>query len=913
MSDPIQEAQRLGQAIWYDNIRRGLLTSGELQRLIEQGVTGVTSNPTIFEKAVAGSTDYDEALSGLGPMDKSVQEAYESLAIQDIQDTADLLRPVYERTNAADGYISLEVSPRLAHDTEATVAEAERLFAALGRRNAMIKVPATPEGIPAVRRLIGKGININITLIFSLDAYEQVREAYIAGLEDLERAGGDLSSVASVASFFVSRVDTAVDNLLEERISQGRDDLKALLGKAANANAKLAYEAFTGTFGSQRFAALRSKRARVQRPLWASTGTKNPAYSDVLYIEPLIGPDTVNTMPPATLTAFLEHGTVAATIEQGVDEARQTVEELEAAGISMEQVTAKLLDDGVRSFADSFDKLLANIDEKRAKLLAAEHAHPGVSIGDSVADVETALEDFRQRNLVGRIWQKDHTVWKPDPKEITDRLGWLTVTDMMGEQVPALEAFANEVREAGFRHVVLLGMGGSSLGPEVLRQTFGSRSGYPELLVLDSTVPAWIQAVTDSVDLERTLFLVSSKSGGTIETLSGYRHFRELVERAVGAKKTGEHFVAITDPGTPLERLARDERFRRVFLNPSDIGGRYSVLSYFGLVPAVLIGLDVATLLERAGRMREGCVASVPLHDNPGAWLGAVLGTLAANGHDKLTLVTSPSISSFGLWVEQLIAESTGKEGRGIVPVAGEPLVAPASYADDRLFVYLRLDGDDNAAPDAAVEALQSTGQPVVRLDLKDRYDLGAEFFRWEFATAVAGAHLGIHPFDQPNVQGAKDQTSRVLQEYRASGGLPQPEAADSLNGLLSQAGPGSYLAIMAYIHPMPEVEQALGKLRRTVTDRHRIATTVGYGPRFLHSTGQLHKGGPETGLFLQLVEEHTGDLPIPGEPYTFGVLADAQALGDFQELQAFARPVARNRLGSDHGASILKMAEELG
>jgi transaldolase/glucose-6-phosphate isomerase len=374
MSDPVQEAQRHGQAIWYDNIRRGLLSSGELQRLIDQGVTGVTSNPTIFEKAVAGSTDYDDALSGLGSTDTSVQEVYESLALQDIRDTAGLLHPVYERTAGADGYVSLEVSPKLAHDTEGTVAEAKRLFAALGRRNVMIKVPATPEGIPAVRQLIGKGININVTLIFSLDAYEQVREAYIAGLEDFERAGGDLSGVGSVASFFVSRVDTAVDNLLEERIRQGSDDLSALLGRAANANAKLAYQAFKGTFGSERFAALRAKGARVQRPLWASTGTKNPAYSDVLYVEPLIGPDTVNTMPPATLTAFQEHGTVAVTIERGVPEARQTIEVLEAAGIGMEQVTAKLLDDGVRSFADSFDNLLDNIDEKRAKLLSLKMA-----------------------------------------------------------------------------------------------------------------------------------------------------------------------------------------------------------------------------------------------------------------------------------------------------------------------------------------------------------------------------------------------------------------------------------------------------------------------------------------------------------------------------------------------------------
>ena len=379
MANPLQEAQRLGQSIWYDNIRRGLLTSGEMGRLIELGVTGVTSNPTIFEKAVAGSTDYDELLLAQGRAGKSVMETYETLAVEDIRDTADLLRSAYEGTSGADGYACLEVSPRLAHDTEGTIAEARRLFATLGRPNVLVKVPATPEGIPAIRRLIGEGINVNVTLIFSLDAYQQVREAYIAGLEDLDGSGGDVSRVASVASFFLSRVDTAVDTLLEERIREGAQELEALLGKAASANAKVAYRAFEGTFGSDRFAALRAKGARVQRPLWASTGTKNPAYSDVLYVEPLIGPDTVNTMPPATLTTFVEHGNVELTIHRGLDEALETLESLAAAGVRMEQVTDKLLADGVKAFADSFEMLLANIEEKRARLLEREHAHPGAS------------------------------------------------------------------------------------------------------------------------------------------------------------------------------------------------------------------------------------------------------------------------------------------------------------------------------------------------------------------------------------------------------------------------------------------------------------------------------------------------------------------------------------------------------
>ena len=912
MSNPVQEVQRLGQSIWYDNMRRGLLTSGELRRLIDQGVTGLTSNPTIFEKAIAGSTDYDEALLSLARDARSTIETYEALAVEDIRAAADLVRPAYDHRKAADGYACLEVSPTLAHDTAGTIAEARRLFAALGRPNVMIKVPATPEGIPAIRRLIGEGINVNVTLVFSLEAYRQVMDAYIAGLEELARSDGDLSKVASVASFFVSRVDTAVDALLEQRIREGREELKALLGKAAIANAKLAYRVFKGTFGGERFAVLRAKGDRVQRPLWASTGTKNPAYSDVLYVESLIGPDTVNTMPPATLTVFLEHGRAQATLEQGGRKAEQTLEALAAAGVSMGQVTTKLLADGVKSFADSFDKLLANIEEKRARLLNRAYAHPGASLGDRLSRVEATLTDLQKRDVVTRIWGKDHTVWKPDPTEITNRLGWLTVTDVMCEQVPALQAFANEVRDAGYRHVVLLGMGGSSLGPEVLRQTFGSADGYPELTVLDSTVPAAVRTVADAIDPERTLFLVSSKSGSTVEPLAFYSYFRSLVEKASGKEKAAQNFVAITDAGTPLQKLAQECGFRRVFLNPPDIGGRYSVLSYFGLVPAALSGIDIAALLDRADCMREGCASCMPAHDSPGAWLGAVMGSFALHGHDKLTLVTSPSIGSFGLWVEQLIAESTGKEGKGIIPVAGEPLATSSSYGDDRLFAYLRLEGDENTETDAAIEVIKASGQPVVRLDLRDRHDLGAEFFRWQFATAVAGSVVGIHPFDQPNVQQAKDLTGRMLREYQTSGRLPQVEAAGSVKQLLSETSSGDYLAIMAYVRQTPGVDRALMQLRRRVMERHRIATTVGYGPRFLHSTGQLHKGGQASGLFLQITTNHEKDLDIPGEPYTFGVLADAQALGDLQALESSDRRVARVHLGPEGDAQIGRLAREL-
>ncbi|MCI0440757.1 MAG: bifunctional transaldolase/phosoglucose isomerase, partial [Chloroflexi bacterium] len=897
-SNPIQRLQELGQAVWYDNVSRGLIRSGGLQRLIDLGVSGLTSNPTIFEKAITGSDDYDDQFEELSRRGRSAGEIFEAMAIKDIQDVAGLLRPIYERTGGADGFASIEVSPHLAHDTEGTIQEARRLFAALNRPNVMVKVPGTPEGVPTIRALIGEGVNVNVTLLFSRDAYASVRDAYVSGLEDLASNGGDVSKVASVASFFVSRVDTAVDAELDTLIAKGKEELEDLKGTAAIANAVLAYQDFEETFGSGRFDALSQMGAKVQRPLWASTSVKNPAYSDIMYVEELIGENTVNTMPEVTLTAYLERGDpLGHPIKEAVDGAEAMIWMLEGAGISMKQVTDKLLADGVKAFADSFDKLIENIEQKRQSLLAEDGLRPAASLGDYAQDVDAALDDLQQRDIIARIWRKNHTVWKPEPTEITDRLGWLTVTDAMRGQLAALESFAAEIKDEGYRHVVLLGMGGSSLGPEVLRATFGSADGYPELIVLDSTVPAWAQSVTDAIDPAKTMFLVSSKSGTTIEPNTFYRHFRALVDKAVGKEQAGRSFAAVTDPGTKLEQTAREQGFRRVFQNPEDLGGRYSVLSYFGLVPAALIGVDIALLVERADAMRAQCVPEAAARDNPGAWLGAVMGALANLGRDKLTLAASPSVERFGLWVEQLIAESTGKDGKGIVPVAGEPVLGPDAYGDDRLFVYLRVEADDNSRMDAAMERLESAGHPVVRLGLPDKYDLGAEFYRWQMATAVAGAIIGVNPFDQPDVDAAKDLARRAIDDFQKTGRLPDTDAPASLSGLLSQARAGDYLAIMAYIEETPETDSALNELRRKVMERHRIATTLGYGPRFLHSTGQLHKGGANNGLFLQIVAARVKDIPIPGESYTLGVLADSQAIGDLQALRSRGRRVARVQL----------------
>ena len=517
-------------------------------------------------------------------------------------------------------------------------------------------------------------------------------------------------------------------------------------------------------------------------------------------------------------------------------------------------------------------------------------------------------------NVPARLKAHDYTLWSDNPTEISDRLGWLTLPTDIAAKTGELRQFAHSIRDDGYRHVVLLGMGGSSLGPEVIRQTIGRGAGYPQLLTLDSTIPAWVAATAAAIDPARTIFVLSSKSGTTTEPLTFYAYFRSLVDSGVGRQSASGNFVAVTDPDTALTQLAHSDNFRRTFRNDPHIGGRYSVLSYFGLVPAALTGVDLERLLTPAAQMQRRCLSAGPTADNPGAWLGTVIGTLARHGRDKLTLIASDGIAAFGLWVEQMLAESTGKNGVGIIPVAAEPLENPDCYGNDRFFVQLRLAADDNTAPDQAVSRLQSAGHPVARLELSDAYDLGAEFYRWEYATAITGHILGIHPFDQPDVQGAKDRTVSVLDWYRREGRLPSPPAHDAgrLPQLLAESRPGDYLAIMAYLPDWDDISNALQALRRRVMRRHRIATTAGYGPRFLHSTGQLHKGGPDSGILLQLTQEHSDDIDIPGWPFSFAALAEAQALGDLQALQALGRRTVSVRLQGSPAEAIHNLTNTL-
>ncbi|HZM90900.1 MAG TPA: bifunctional transaldolase/phosoglucose isomerase [Blastocatellia bacterium] len=934
--------QKTGQSIWYDNVRRALIDNGDLaSKIKDDDLRGVTSNPAIFEKAIVGSTDYDQAMRELISAGKSVDEIYEALVIDDIQRVADLLRPVYDRTNRIDGYVSLEVSPLLAHDTENSIAQARRLWSTLNRPNVMIKIPATPEGIPAIQTLIAEGININVTLIFSQTTYDQVAEAYIAGLEQRHAAGKPLDHVASVASVFVSRVDTSIDSQLEFKARRSSDEsekavLNGLLGKAAIANIKLLNKQFKQTFAADRFEKLKAAGAQIQRPLWASTGTKNPAYPDTYYVDELIAPNTVNTVPPATYTAVRDHGKTEVTIEKNLDGAPATIAKLGELGIDLNQVTQQLQDEGVAQFMASFDTMTGSITAKQAAITSGVLDRMKAELGSHADDVKAALKKMESESWIRRVWRKDPTLWKDDEahkKIIANALGWVTVVDLLVEHAGELGAFSERIRNDGFTDVVLLGMGGSSLCPEVFRRTFGKIDGFPTLHVLDSTDPATVQSFEERVNLPHTLFVVASKSGTTTEPLMFYKYFFNRM-REIKGERAGENFVAITDPGTLMEEMAKGDSFRRIFLNPPDIGGRYSALSFFGMVPASLQGFDFKTLLDRADRAQNACMHYVPAEDNPGARLGAILGTLANAGRDKLTLSIAPEIASLGLWIEQLLAESTGKEGKGIIPIAGETLGSPAVYGNDRLFVHIGV-GAPDADSEAKLRALESAGHPVVRRRLHDLLDLGEEFYLWEIATAIAGAVIGIDSFDQPNVQESKDNTKHYLEVYKKNGSLPDQELGSEGRGLkaycdeetvgqlgsgstieafitahLSRTHAGDYVAMLDYIMETDEHEELIQAIRTHLRDALQVATTTGYGPRFLHSTGQLHKGGPASGVFIQVTADNSVEVPLPNEAFTFGVLKQAQALGDFQSLSSRHRRAIRLHLGTDVAAGLRTLLE---
>jgi len=958
MANQVIEVQKFGQSIWYDNIRRGLITSGELAKMVnEEGLLGVTSNPAIFTAAITGSPDYDQPLKALVKQGVGkAEDIYEKMAIEDIQAACDVLYPVYVRTKRIDGYVSFEVSPYLANDTAGTIKDAKRLHGLIARENVLIKIPATEAGYAAIQQTISEGISVNVTLLFSVEQYAKVAEAYIAGLEAYAKKGGDISKVASVASFFISRIDSLIDDkiafggnpmLNSEKDPDKREKLKKLVGKVAIANAKIAYAKYREICASDRWKALKAKGAMPQRLLWASTSTKNPKYPKCIYVDELIGAETVNTVPTDTYIAFRDTGHVRPSITENWDEnianARETMQNLADVGISFKDVAGTLLKDAVSKFADPFDKLMATMEKKKRDVMEGKLTPQTVSVGEYADAVKKTQEVWRIDGNIRKLWSRDASLWTGQDEG--QWLDWLTIVDNQLEAGTHLPEVAADVKKSGYKHALLLGMGGSSLAPEVWKKTFGTVSGAPELLVLDSTVPAQVKAFEKKIDPKNTVFIVSSKSGGTIEPNVFKQYFLDKVKKAVGDKEAGSRFICVTDPKTKMNEIAKKDGFRHIFFGLKGIGGRFSALSNFGLVPLAVMGVDTKKFLDQTEIMVQACSSCVPPELNPGVTLGIVLGTLAKAGRDKVTVIASPAIASLGAWLEQLMAESTGKahpqtgQGTGLIPVDGEKVGSPDAYGKDRVFVYERLASEPSKEQDAAIDALEKAGQPVVRINVADKYDVGQEMFRWEIATAVAGAILGINAFNQPDVEEAKVAARSLMAQFVEKGSLPEEKPILSGDGLslftdgrnadaiataaggnksaeaflkahLGRIKPGDYFAINAYVEMTDANEATLQAIRHTVRDKKKVATTLGFGPRFLHSTGQLHKGGPNSGVVLQITSDDAEDVPIPGEKFSFGVLKAAQASGDFKVLTDRGRRVLRVHLGKDVAAGLKKLQD---
>ncbi|UAJ10541.1 bifunctional transaldolase/phosoglucose isomerase [Polymorphobacter megasporae] len=904
-----------GQAVWLDFVDRRFLEKGDLRQLLAtDGVTGVTTNPSIFEKAIGHGAAYDDEIKEfLGQTDASVTDVYESLAISDIRRAAADLRPVYDHLAGRDGYVSFEVSPYLALDTIATISEARRLWQTVGEPNLMIKVPGTTAGVPAIRQLIEDGININVTLLFDLVSYQAVAEAYLAGLEARVEKGEPIDKIASVASFFISRIDSVIDKAIDARVAAGDGEasaLTAIRGKVAIASAKLAYAWHVNMIASARWQALAAHGAMPQRLLWASTGVKDVVFPDTLYIDALIGPETVNTMPPATMVAFRDHGTVQQTLVQGVDDARWIVAETARLKLDLNRVTDELVLDGVRQFADATDALLGAVAAKRVAVLDGRLNGMTAALPGLLADaVDKRLGEVRADAWSRRLWSGDATLWTG--KDEGNWLGWFAAA--RGEQVD--HAALADIQRLGrqFPDVVLLGMGGSSLGPEVLGRMFEIEGKGPHLHVLDTTDPGQIATVAAAIDPSRCLFIVSSKSGSTMEPDLLRAYFWKV------SGSDGARFIAVTDPGSDLEQRATTDGFARIVRGDPAIGGRYSVMSAFGMVPAAAIGLDVGGIFAATAPMVIACGADVPPAANPGIRLGVILGEAALAGRNKLTIINSGSFEPFGSWLEQLIAESTGKQGRGILPVNMEPMGTLELYGNDRLFVHFQVQDADDLTLKAQLDTLVAAGQPLVRIMVADVGQIGQEFFRWEVATAIAGAIIGIDPFDQPDVEDAKIATRELIDAYEATGTLAAEEpiastpdfdvfvagnmqfapadAAALLKLFFTSLQPGGYVGFLAYIERDAINEAAIAAMRVAVRNAHLCATVAGFGPRFLHSTGQVYKGGPDGGTFLTITRDPEPDIAVPGRRATFGTVQLAQARGDMNVLAKRGRHVLRVHL----------------
>ncbi len=920
----IEKIVELGQSLWYDSVQRCIIQNGELKAMIQRGeIRGMTSNPCSFKDTITDTNDYDTAIAPMALAGWSAQKIFAQLSIEDIRNAADLFTDLYIQTGGTDGFVSLEINPSLVHDTQSIIEEAKKIWTAVNRPNLMVKIPATSDGLKAARQLTVDGININLTLIFSEESYGQAAEAYLSGLEERLAAGKPIDKIHSVASVYVCWTDSKIDPLLTEVIANGDEEqsriASELKGKVGIGTCQKIYRRFEQIIRSDRFKKLEERGAKRQRPLWAATNCINHKFPDTMYIDALIGENTICTVDSRTINAILDHGKIKAGLPAEDLAIEQTFSKLAKLGISLEAITGKLEEESVNIFENAFKSMLGDL-EKRSNALRT-------SLGDLSEPIFENFRKIEENAVISRIFSKDPTVWTYDTHaypEIRNRLGWLDTQNNTAKLIDEFRGIHKSLKEEGIQKVLLLGMGGSSLAPEVMALTFHNLADM-KLSIVDSTDPGQVLAAEQSHPVRETVYIVSSKSGGTAEVRALLDYFYAKAKEVLGTD-AGKHFIAITDPGTQLERMANELGFRNVVLSDASVGGRFSASTPFGVLPATLIGIDPAIVLEKINGMAKKCTPSNPVGSNEGAALGVYMGTAALNGRDKFTILTDPELESFGSWLEQLIAESSGKNGKGIVPVDIEPKTDPEHYGKDRAFVYINYSGTQ----ESFVENLIAAGQPVLTIKVEELPDLFAEFYRWEIAISVACALLEVDAFDQPNVQDSKTRTVAKINEYKENGRLNELETIWEKDGVkasfnfeskaLSSAGSPAeliscfiklavagedYIALNAYLPRNDALLGSLQAVREQILMQSGCATTLGFGPRFQHSTGQLHKGGANNGVFIQIVANSPQDAEIPNEDITFAVLERAQALGDFEALLAVDRRAIRIDLG-DHAPDIL-------
>lgn len=897
----------IGQSIWIDTISREMLLNNSLKNMIEKlGVTGLTSNPTIFEQAIINSKSYDESIKMAVKKTNSVEEICYFLMIEDIQRACDILAEIYKKTQGTDGYASIEIPPDIDKKQD-IINWATDLYSKISRPNVMIKIPATKEGIEAMEELVKSGINVNMTLIFSPETYEEIAKAYLRAVEFRAQNNMD-PDVFSVASFFVSRIDSVVDKKLEELASNTKEIetksfILSLRGKAAISTAIAAYEKYLKFFFTDNFKNLSEKGFRPQKILWASTSTKNPSYKDTLYADELCLSNSINTLPTQTLYSFLEHGAINKNpIGKRIEESNYLISNLKKLEIDLNDIFSELLRDGILKFKISYKNIIEKLEIKLKEL----STQTDTLIQIFNLDISAYQKELKEKKFIERLYSKDATLWKEEKehvKIIKNSLGWLDVVKTMEKNLTEIEEFTNKIlKEKKYKYCVLMGMGGSSLAPEVLRSLF-EKNSYLKTYVLDSTNPDWIGDVEKNISLKETLFIFSSKSGGTVEPNTQFKYFYSKIKKL--SKKPGEHFIAITDSGTSLEALAKKNSFRKIFINPSDIGGRFSALSYFGLVPASLFGSDIKKLISKGNHAYEQTKSGDP---TPLA-LGSFMGLNHNTGRDKLTVILPQKLKRFGLWIEQLIAESTGKEGKGILPVIETEIKEKEYYDKDRMFVVIQFKNFISEEIESKTNSLISQGAPVLKMYIKEPHDIAEQFYFWEIATAVCGYFMKINPFDQPDVASTKELTKKILEKgnislkpdysisgidiYKANIEIEKLQTIDDLIWtILNEKEEAFYYSICAYLNETEKNDKILSRFSYLLTKATQNASISSYGPRYLHSTGQLFKGGSNKGIFLILTSKSKKDIKILGENYSFEKLCLSQAKGDFLALKEKGRKV---------------------